>query len=158
MKRLVFLGALASLGFVPTTAFAEDPFRIEYAQNPGFVYELAAGSAPGMAIVRIRNGSLTVQTVYRAFPTAENTFEVWDDDHHRVRPRPSAPAAYGRVTSRGSQLAPGETTEAQVDLNELFVLTPGRRYRVKARTDLRFGPSDRAVVTKLRSNEVTISG
>lgn len=158
MKRLAFLSVLATTVLVAgLPASADDAFRVEHVANPGFVYELAPGSGSSMVIVRIRNGSSTTQTVYRNFPMAENRFEVSDVDpeHRRVRHRP-APPAYGRVTSSGISITPGETTAVQVDLNRLFVLTPGRQYRVKATTDLRFGPADRIVVTTLKSNQTRI--
>ncbi|HEX3464037.1 MAG TPA: hypothetical protein VHS78_08325 [Candidatus Elarobacter sp.] len=157
VKRLAFLSVLGTAALVAAPALADDGIHVEHAPNPGFVYELAPGSGPGTVTVRIRNGASTAQTIYRNFPTVENRFDVSDvDPESRHVRRRAAPAAYGRVTSSGITLSPGETAEAQVDLNQLFVLTPGHRYRVKAATDLRFGPADRVVLTSLRANEITI--
>ncbi len=158
MKRFAFLSALATVALAAAPAFADDALRVEHAPNPGFVYQLVPGSAAGTVVVRVRNASSTAQTVYRTFPAAENTFRITDVDpqFHHVRRRP-VPATYGRVTSSGTSLAPGESSDAQLDLNRLFVLVPGHRYRVKASTDLRFGPADRIVLTSLSSNEITIA-
>ena len=157
MKRLAFLSALATVAFAAAPAFADEALRVEHAPNPGFVYQLVPGSAAGTVVVRIGNAGSATQTVYRTFPTAENTFQVTDLDpqFHHVRRRP-APATYGRLTSSGTSLAPGESSDAQLDLNRSFVLVPGHRYRIRASTDLRFGPADRIVVTSLSSNEITI--
>jgi hypothetical protein len=158
MQRLAFLSALAAIGFVAVPALAEDTIHVEHAPNPGFAYELTSGPGAGIVTVRIRNSSSATLTVFRTFPSVENRFDVVDVDQGYGHPsrRHDAPPAIGRVTSNGSALEPGETSEAQVDLHQLFVLVPGHRYRVKAQTQLRFGPSDRIVVTALRSNETTV--
>lgn len=158
MKRLAISSALSVVAIAAAPAVAQYGFDVTHVPNPGFVYELTPGSSAGSVVARIRNGTSTTQTVFRNFPTAENRFIVTDldsEDHH-VRQRP-APAVYGRVTSTGTSLAPGGVTESQVDLNRLFVLIPGHHYHVKARTDLRFGPADKIIVTSLKSNGITVA-
>jgi hypothetical protein len=157
MRRLAFLSAAAAIAFDTTPALAEDAFHVQLVSNPGLVYELATGGSPGTVLVRVRNGTSAAQSIYRWFPNEDNRFDVVpvDEDDRRPQRRPT-PASYGKVISTGTSLAAGESSEVQVDLNKLFVLTPGHQYRVKAQTQLRFGPSDRYVATKLRSNETTI--
>ena len=157
VQRFAFLTALAAVPFMVAPAFAEE-FDAEERPNPGFTLELLAGSAAAGVVVRIRNDSSATQSIYRAFPTADNHFDVRDVDEDQPRPRRlEAPAAFGRVISTGTALEPGQTYDARVDLNTLFALTAGHRYRVKASTRLRFGPSDRAVVTKLHAKELVIT-
>jgi hypothetical protein len=165
VRRLAFLSFLAATAFVAAPAVAEDDaVRIQMAPNPGFAYELAPGSGPGMVVVRIRNASSVSQSIYRAFPTADNRFDVVDvdaerdsDEGHRHPRRLSPPLSNGRIISTGITLEPGQSYDAPVDLRQLFELVPGHHYRVAARALLRFGPADRAVVTKLHSKDLTIT-
>jgi hypothetical protein len=166
VRRLAFLSFLAATALVAAPALAEDDaVRIQMAPNPGFAYELAPGSGPGTVVVRIRNASSVPQSIYRAFPAADNRFDVVDldaerdsDEAHRHPRRLSPPLSSGRITSTGIALEPGQSYDVQVDLRQLFELVPAHRYRVTARALLRFGPADRAVMTKLRSKEITITG
>jgi hypothetical protein len=162
MRRLAFLSFLATTSLFAAPAIAdEDAPRIQYAPNPGFAYELAPGSGPGTVVVRVRNASSVMQTIYRAFPTLDNRFDVVDieadSDEQRHPRRLPTPLTIARITPDGDPLEAGQSYDAQVDLKQLFVLKPGHRYHVTARTLLRFGPNDRSVVTKLHSKETTIS-
>lgn len=158
MRRLAFLSAAAAIAFITTPALGEDAFHVELVSNPGFVYKLVPGASPGIILVRVRNGSSVAQSIYRWSPSIDGPFDVVAVDEEGRRPRRRLTSgSYGKVISTGASLAAGQTSEVQVDLNKFFVLTPARRYRVKAQTQLRFGPSDRYVATKLRSNETTIT-
>ncbi|MDB5071478.1 MAG: hypothetical protein JWM87_2589 [Candidatus Eremiobacteraeota bacterium] len=162
MRRLAFLSFLTvKMGFA-VPGFADDKaVRIQVVENPGFAYELARGSVPGAVIVRIRNMTSATQSIYRAFSTVDNDFNIVDldsDSEHRHPRRLVPPIAAGRITSTGDALKSGQSYESAVNLKQLFALVSGHHYRVTAKALLRFGPADRAVVTRLRSKETTIIG